>query len=34
MKIIDEEDEHEEKGTNERQNESKNRVVLDTTQRK
>ena len=34
MKIIDEDDEHEEEGKNERQNESENRVILGTIKRK
>ena len=34
MEIIDEDDEHEEEGKNERQNESENRVILGTIKRK
>ena len=34
MKIIDEYDEHEEEGKNERQNENGNRVILGTIKRK
>ena len=34
MEVIDEDDEHEEEGKNERQNESENRVILGTIKRK
>ena len=34
MKIIDEDNENEEEGKNERQNDSENRVIVDTIKRK